>query len=122
MTVASRTMGEVHHANRSPLFQCGACKAVFDEPAWRSLDLAERIEACEVGRLVRRWPPNECVEVRVCRRCGKMIAARTTLVASEAEQPARCLLDQEACSLDLGIASPLVNGTGGGRRGLRRPA
>ena len=93
MSIASRTMGEVHHANRSPQTQCGACKAVFDEPAWRSLDLAERIEACEVGRLVRGWPHNQCVEVRLCRGCGKMIASRTTLVASEAEQPLRCLPD-----------------------------
>jgi hypothetical protein len=95
MTVASRTIGEVHHANRSPLFQCGACEAVFDGPAWRSLDLAERIEACAAGRLVRGWPANECGEVRVCRGCGKMVAARTTLVASEAEQPARCLAEQQ---------------------------
>jgi hypothetical protein len=93
MTVASRTIGEVHHANHSSQIQCSACKAVFDERAWRSLDLAERIEACEVGRLVRGWPPNECVEVRLCRGCGKMIAARTTLVASETEQLARCLPD-----------------------------
>jgi hypothetical protein len=81
MTIASRTIGV--DANRSPQIQCGACKVVFDEPAWRSLDLAERIDACELGRMVRGWPLNECVEVRLCRGCGGTIAARRTLVVEQ---------------------------------------
>jgi RNA polymerase subunit RPABC4/transcription elongation factor Spt4 len=57
-------------------FVCNACGAHYSDEDWRALAVSERIEAPEVGRLVRDWPENLCVEVRGCRRCGRSIAAK----------------------------------------------
>jgi hypothetical protein len=76
MSVAPGPVNEVHHVDRLPQIQCGACRVIFNETAWQSLDLSERIDAGQVSRFVRGWSPSECVEVRRCRACGKPIAAR----------------------------------------------
>jgi hypothetical protein len=41
--------------------------------------LSERIESSEVRQLVRDWPEDLCVEVRACRVCGHMIAAKASM-------------------------------------------
>jgi hypothetical protein len=79
--VSRRLSGEMHHASRPRQIQCGACRLAFDDTAWQSLDLAQRIDAGEVSRMVRGWSSNECVEVRQC-ACGKRIASRRIVSAS----------------------------------------
>ncbi len=56
--------------------QCPRCRTRFDDRAWDALDLSERIEAAEVGRFMRKWSGDECIEVRTCGFCKAPIPAR----------------------------------------------
>jgi RNA polymerase subunit RPABC4/transcription elongation factor Spt4 len=55
---------------------CAMCGATYDGRAWQDLALLQRIEAAEVRRLIRDWPEGAAVEVRACRRCENLIAAK----------------------------------------------
>jgi hypothetical protein len=61
---------------RAASWRCAGCGAHIDEGAWTSLRLSARLDADEVGRLVRGWSPTQCIEVRQCPGCGKAIAAK----------------------------------------------
>jgi hypothetical protein len=60
------------------------CRTRFDEQAWGSLRLAERIDAEQVARLVLNWPRTECIEVRNCGSCEKPISVRRASTRLEA--------------------------------------
>jgi hypothetical protein len=57
-------------------FTCGACGALYDGVTWSRLPLFGRIGACEVRKLILRWPDGMCVEVRRCGGCAGLIAAK----------------------------------------------
>jgi len=59
-----------------PRLRCPGCRAVFNEEQWEKLELNEVLSAAEVGRLIRGWRDDECIEVRKCRTCAKSVAAR----------------------------------------------
>jgi hypothetical protein len=60
---------------RDAMGRCHACGKTYGEAAWRSLRVAERIEAAAVRRLVSPWPEGVAIEVRRC-SCGRTIAAK----------------------------------------------
>jgi len=60
---------------------CTMCGARHSEAAWGDLVLSQRIDAEEIGRLVRGWPEARWIEVRAC-HCGHLIAARRSAAAS----------------------------------------
>jgi hypothetical protein len=55
---------------------CFVCGTSYRDEQWRGLRLFDRISAREVRRLVLNWPESLCVEVRLCRTCGRTIAAK----------------------------------------------
>jgi hypothetical protein len=57
-------------------FACRACGIAHPEERWATLALKECIAPSEVGRLLRGWPNDVCIEVRLCDRCEGMIAAK----------------------------------------------
>lgn len=61
---------------------CAGCGVSFDDAAWATLALAERIEARDVRRLLLEWPDDLCVEVRRCPRCGRLMASKRRAIAS----------------------------------------
>ncbi|MCL2450049.1 MAG: hypothetical protein FWD17_13965 [Polyangiaceae bacterium] len=55
---------------------CGDCGARIPNDAWTSLVLSKRIEAAELSAIVSGWHDHDCIEVRSCRRCGGLVAAK----------------------------------------------
>jgi hypothetical protein len=57
-------------------FRCSGCGARYDDVAWPTLALTERIDVDELRHLVVAWPEGMCIEIRLCAGCGHTIAAK----------------------------------------------
>jgi hypothetical protein len=68
-------------ARGSGTVACSACGARYEDEAWAKLVLSKRIEPPELRLLVRQWDEDLCVEVRCCRECAGLIAAKRSLTA-----------------------------------------
>ena len=69
----------MNRSGRSPASTrraCVTCGSVYAETEWQSLRVAQRIAADEVRHIVLDWPAELCVEVRLCGRCGRAMAAK----------------------------------------------
>lgn len=64
------------NAMAATAFTCGSCSKRYDEAAWETLTLVERIEVPDLRRFVSIWPEGTCVEARRCARCGQSMAAK----------------------------------------------
>jgi hypothetical protein len=56
--------------------RCGHCAAEYDERAWRTLGIVQRVTTDEVRVLVTVWPVGASIAVRRCDRCGGPIARK----------------------------------------------
>ncbi len=59
---------------------CHGCGASYDEHAWGTLGVVERVEPSQVRRLIRGWPDDTRVEIRRCPRCAMEIASKVPFV------------------------------------------
>jgi hypothetical protein len=73
-------------AEKLETIRCARCRASYDDSAWETLRLVERVDAREIARSVLKWPADERVEVRECAHCGKAVSARR---AAKTAKPVR---------------------------------
>jgi hypothetical protein len=64
---------------------CNGCSARYANEDWLGLHLSERLSPNEVGRLIVDWSDDECIEVRRCRRCSRLLAAKRPVRPSSDE-------------------------------------
>lgn len=55
---------------------CHGCGVRYSERSWLELHLSQRLEPNELRRLIINWSDDECIEVRRCDRCSRVLPAR----------------------------------------------
>jgi hypothetical protein len=68
-----------------PRITCHGCSARYSDRGWLDLHLSERLPPNEVRRLIVNWSDDECIEVRRCGRCSRLIAVKRHVRSSNDE-------------------------------------
>ena len=55
--------------------RCSKCSTVYETDDWLLLALIEVVPPEEVATHVSGWPPQMCIEARVCGECGGNVCA-----------------------------------------------
>ena len=60
-----------------------ACGRHYDAERWAALPVFARLTAADISSLVKPWPPDVVVEVRVCAHCNRQMSRLQRAVRAE---------------------------------------